>query len=773
MIKDKFSNKLLIILFFISFSSLSIEVTLTRLFSSLFVHNYVYLIISLCISGLGVGSLLLFFIPQKKINIFLFVLFFTQIALSFLLFVFNTILINLFINLIFSFLLFVIAGFIITFVYKNNNTTIGKIYFVDLVGGAIGIILSFFIINLIGSIHTLIFINIFFAIILLFFIKNIVNLSLKKSAIFLLAILPLVIGSFIFNNKNITPIKNNKKEISWLINRRQAKIIKTQSNSFGRCDLIDTNDIFTKIMYVDGSGGSFMIKWDEEAHKNKALIQTLKYKYPAGLPINAFTMNNKQNALIIGSGGGIDVTLLLANNFSSIYAAEINPTFIKFVKEYSDFNGGIYTNNSKVKLFNVEGRSFVQKSNKLFDLILISKPLIESARGINSYALMENRLLTTEAFNDYRKKLNDKGYFLTVTYFLPHLIKLTVNALYAMNKDGLSDKEALNHLILVMRKESPLLIMKKEQFNKEESSLFKHIFDKHIPNILVYYPFFSINKNNPILKNTNDDTKKFITILNTKNKDVPLYKRLTKEYSSKYNMNYTTDNNPYFFNITKGIPSPILILFFVSIGIIILVYLLFFNISKINNSHNIKYFILFSILGLAFVMVENSILYKLSTFWNQKMILLVIVLSTILISSGIGGFISTKIKNTKLKWMLVSLFIPIYTIILFIFGEKIITVTQHTNILLRILTTILIIFPLFFSMGLPFPSLLKNISHQSNNKIFPWLLGINSMTTMLAGVLTTILSIKKGFSIVLLLGGLAYFIFIIQLFFNKKMIKKG
>ena len=56
-------------LFIISFSGLAFEVSLTRLYSVIFLQGYVYLLISLSMAGLGIGAVLVYYLTEKSLGL--------------------------------------------------------------------------------------------------------------------------------------------------------------------------------------------------------------------------------------------------------------------------------------------------------------------------------------------------------------------------------------------------------------------------------------------------------------------------------------------------------------------------------------------------------------------------------------------------------------------------------------------------------------------------------------------------------------------------------
>ncbi len=75
--------------------------------------------------------------------------------------------------------------------------------------------------------------------------------------------------------------------------------------------------------------------------------------------------------------------------------------------------------------------------------------------------------------------------------------------------------------------------------------------------------------------------------------------------------------------------------------------------------------------------------------------------------------------------------------------------------LARIATSIALIAPLAFAMGMPFPLGLSRLATR-DKALIPWAWGINACASVIAAVLATVLAIHLGFSAVIVLAVLLY-----------------
>ena len=74
---------------------------------------------------------------------------------------------------------------------------------------------------------------------------------------------------------------------------------------------------------------------------------------------------------------------------------------------------------------------------------------------------------------------------------------------------------------------------------------------------------------------------------------------------------------------------------------------------------------------------------------------------------------------------------------------------------LRILLSVILIAPLAFFMGMPFPLGLRRVAEDAPGFV-PWAWGINGFASVISAVLATLLAIHFGFTVVIVLALLLY-----------------
>jgi hypothetical protein len=169
----------------------------------------------------------------------------------------------------------------------------------------------------------------------------------------------------------------------------------------------------------------------------------------------------------------------------------------------------------------------------------------------------------------------------------------------------------------------------------------------------------------------------------------------------------------------------------------------------------------FAFLGIGFMFVEVSLVQKMIFTLENPSYALATVLTTILISSGIGSLLSYKVTGLRSPAVviIISLLIIAYSILIPAISDSI---SPHP-MSVKILLIFFIFMPLGFLMGIPFPTGLKILGGK-NESLIPWAWAINGCLSVLAPVIAIMLAIVIGFKMVLWLGALSYLMAFITLY---------
>ena len=758
-------------LFLISTASLSAEVALTRFFSYLFIQSYVYIIISLSIAGIGFGAVLVSFIGTEKRIVLLSVASPGPLLLLLLLLHVNLLVPSLIVSLGITFLFYIFVGAVTVFLFQQTEINLSFLYAADLAGAAFGSLLCFLLLNLAGAWNTLLLVGFVFAA-ALFFLSTAIT-SVKRIVYVLLPVLIIIgVGGWAGDiDEKLRPGRSAEKEMMLQLSGGEGnpRITETDWTSFGRVDLLESDNPFFKIMYIDGAAGTKMVNM-EGGKVSSSLAENLRYRYIGGLA--ALSVDTpKEEAMVLGSGGGIDVVTLLLTGYENISAVEINQDFIEMVREREVYTGGIYNQHPHVEVFVREGRSFlrqqVRSKQGAFDVIFMALPIIKSSRNFTNHALVENYLFTYDAISEYRRALTNGGALIVVTHYQNELLKLVSNVLKSFELDGVSSEEAMKRIAAVGSDSNPALIVKNSELTAEEIQTLYAVIDqldqRGRTNFIPSLPQRAI-------KVTDPETRQRVSFPEFHQGLYGLASgALTLEQfvdSSTENISWISDDSPFFYQMNRFIPPEVGVVVLAACTIFFLLFVTFRRkIVTVSTEAVIKkrrtvFFFLFSFLGVGFILVEIGIIQKFLLFWEHQTMALSVILSLVLISSGLGSLASALVKR-KRTLSLVLVIIAVITVIYTLFLGDILLLYESGTIPVKLLFSFVIIAPLFFFMGMPFPFLLKTLSIEEEGKgLFPWVMGANSITTFLGGGLSMMVALVSGYRFVLYIGAAAYLLFL-------------
>jgi hypothetical protein len=132
------------------------------------------------------------------------------------------------------------------------------------------------------------------------------------------------------------------------------------------------------------------------------------------------------------------------------------------------------------------------------------------------------------------------------------------------------------------------------------------------------------------------------------------------------------------------------------------------------------------------------------------------VISTMLIFSGIGSMFSGKaIGLLRNSVYTIYIIIAALTLLIGLLNSTIFEAFVRAEVLWRVVISIVLIAPLAFFMGIPFPYGMSRIDDNSKYlAAYSW--GVNSFFSVIGSVLAVILSMSFGFRIVFAISAVVY-----------------
>ncbi|MBC8383684.1 MAG: hypothetical protein H8E22_07800 [Candidatus Cloacimonetes bacterium] len=789
-----------IAVFLTSLTILCYEIILTRIFAITQWYNLASIIISVALLGFGAsGTMILLLKPyieryyNKFIQIALILYPFT-LCTGFIIFCkihFNPFEVGIDPNqpfiLLLYFLILGIPFFFGAFVIglALMKFPIGKTYFSNLVGSGIGALSVVLISYLFHPFSILIGITIIAFIGAIIFSFNFQKQTLlssrkkqpgKQTIITLtISIIIILLFYFSFDLLNLKRI-SQYKSLSKTLLLPNSKILDERYSPLGLVQVVQADGLRSTVglsflsteqvpiqkgIFFDGEAMSAITPFKADKKDIEYLNQI-----PSSLPYFLLDETHKNRILIVGVGGGEGLLKALLHDFQHIDGLELNRDVISLMKnEYADFSGNIY---SKVNIINKEARGYIKTTEKQYNLIEISMLDTYNAAASGVYALNETYLYTLESIQDFYKQLEDDG-LLAITRWVVNPprnnLKLLNTSIKALENLGIEDIG--KQIIYIRSIQSTTLVISKKPFSKEQISSAKEFCKSRLFDIC-YYDGIKPDEVNRFIK-----LKEPIYFLAAQNLLSDRSSQFIEDY--EFDIKIATDNSPYFYNSfkfkmlkylirygTDKIPFTewgylLLILILIPVVIIsfILIVLPLLLMKKIRENLNLRTISYFSLIGIGFFFIQMPLIQKLILFLSHPTYSLSVIISSMLIFSGIGSYFSDRIFKEKRRIFYSVIIIGLLTLIYLLNFHYIFQLFMNKSEIIKILVTVILILPLGFFMGIPFPQGLKIIKELNINNV-PWAWSINGFFSVISIILATLFAILFGFRVVFIIAIICY-----------------
>jgi len=782
----------------ISGSSLAYELTLMRLFSIVQWYHLAYMVISIALLGFAASGTLLAVVQRSKKGSLCDEDYVRLLSLtSFILSIFIVVSFRLAQRIPFSpfelvwdkrqyayltgyyalfFIPFFLAGCFIGLNFMRFKKRVSLVYFYNLTGSGAGVAIAFLSFSAVAPEKLLIICS---GLAFLGFLLSAVTRSASKyytalivtGAFFLLACL--VTGG---PPLRISPYKG----ISKALQIPGAKLEHELFSPLGLVQVVDAPSIrsapglsltFThapppqKEVFVDGNPYGSVTNFMGDMEN----LAFLDYSTCSA----AFHAFSPERVLVLNPGGGAHLLAALSHGADHIQAVEPIPVIIQLLKgPLKSFSRGIYDQHPKIRVQAASPRGFISRDESSYDLIDMG--IIGSWGGLGSgiYATGENYVYTREAFQNYFTHLKPQG-MLSASVWLSSppraFLKLLALALETLENAGVEDPS--RQMAAIRSWATGTVLIKNGGFTGSEIERIKAFCRKRAFD-LVYYPGIDssqVNRfsilDNPIYFET------VSRLLNTAGRD-ELYERYM------FNIRPPTDDRPYFFHFFKLAAFPFLartlgkewipflewgyVILWATLAqaligapILMLLPLIFLGrqektaapLSKVSMA------LYFSMLGFAFMFIEMGYIQKFIMVLAHPMVALALVLCIILVFSGMGSLVSTRIGKGTLWVPFAVLILLAVTLLLFLDG--ILKALLPYPLIIKCLAAVLLLGPIAFFMGMPFPLGLQLVSDTQSSYI-PWVWGVNGVASVIAPVLGSLLSVCLGFRMLMVFSALLY-----------------
>jgi hypothetical protein len=499
---------------------------------------------------------------------------------------------------------------------------------------------------------------------------------------------------------------------------------------------------------------------------------------PSALP---YALGKPGNALLLDPGGGLPVLVARRHGAISITRVESSPALVEVIHgDFRTFSGDIYGELTWTGL----GRSWLQKGNDRFRIIDLS---LMGAEPAGAFGIAEDYRYTVEAFKEYLRHLEDDGLLSVNLYIIPPPrteLRLLATIVTALEELGVRD--AARHVAAVRSWGSVCLVVKKTPLSAGEIAAVRRFarerwFDPvHLPglteeesNVHIRMPsadYFAAFRKilNPAERR--GFTAGYIFDIAPVRDDGPFFHYHLK--LANVEEIYRTMGRKWEFFLEEGYLLPAVFLQATVLGLILVLLPALAGTKGIRRrdvspaaADNIPRHAAggtrrgllpyFALLGVGYMFVEIALVQKVILPLENPSHAMAAVLASLLVSSGAGSLLSQRFAVLRKPPVCaaIAVLIVIYSGLL----SAVTAAVAPFPLPLKMALLLLFFAPPGMLMGMPFPTGLR-ILGEADASLIPWAWAINGSLSVLAPLLAVMFAMQIGFSRVLLLGALAYFL---------------
>ena len=532
----------------------------------------------------------------------------------------------------------------------------------------------------------------------------------------------------------------------------------------------DDPQVEFKQLDIDAGAGTWIIKGGTKNASLKFL--------DADLTNAAYQFSQPKNVLVIGVGGGRDLLSALHFGVDHVTGVEINPIFKALLTgPYADYSGHLAAD-PRVSIVVDDGRAFLEATDRQFDLIQLSLVDTWAATAAGAFVLSENSLYTREAMATYLKHLTPNGVLSISRHsFIPPSqdLRVVTTARPAMEDLGITD--FANHVAVLRMSHkkgsgSGVALLKRAAFQPQEVAKLQDAATRfgmelvHAPGVAaaptpsgeIYHGFIAAPDIAPLLD------------------------------AYPHDVEAATDDHPFFFHMVRfgdvvhswfGMgnmqlrgPEQEMNVHAVSVLFQLLVLVsgltalviglpLFLRHRRSGQGERVDKadLLYFGGIGVGFMLVEVPLVQRFSVYLGHPVLSLAVVLTAMLLFSGLGAYLTGRWSDTQLRNHGRWLFFAVVAVALVgaVVLDPVLAATRGMALAGRLALAVALLIPLAIPLGTAFPAGVRLLGGQDGARV-PWYWGVNGACSVVGSVGVMAVALFLGFKTALLLGCLCYLV---------------
>jgi spermidine synthase len=755
-----------------SFAALLLELALTRLFSVVLFYHFAFLAISIALLGLGAGGVFAYLLKSRLaqiatrtlasrlcmanaalIVVVLEIVLHVPVALN----VSGKNFLHLTVLYLAAAVPFFLTGLLFSVVFARETTRIPRLYGADLCGGAVACLAIVPLLNWLGGPNAILVAGIALTAAAIVWAES--RSTRRKAGLLGLALIALTAANYSGRLIDVVYAKGMFRDPAWVEFARWNALSRVEVDRQGQA----------KAIVIDADASTYIMNADVQQWHDTDWEKNLM----AAPPALANVLRPHGDFAIIGPGGGVDVLRAVANGSASVTGIEINPIIATTIMRgrYAGYAKHLY-DRPDVHIQVTDGRSFLRASPEHFDVVQMTLVDTWASTAAGAFALSENNLYTEEAFREYFNHLKPDGMIAITRWEFRQpreALRVVAVAMEALHRLGV-ENPGRNFIVTSQGSLDedgiPVVVLaKKTPFTSAEEDAVAGHCDRYSELDPLYLP-------------TSPGQNPFSELIASNDPQA-----FARRYA--YNVSPVSDNAPFFFFTLKA--GQILsdaslrhgIDWKVNLGVLVLLLVLIISVAAVlaflvlplvlrggrvrQSPLPLLYFIA---VGLGYILVEIAFIQRFVLFLGHPTYALTVVIFLLMISSGAGSLFSRRwLPRSQMGWIPLLLVLAILTLYVFFLPGRL-AGWVGLDFGYRLLVSAILLVPLGFLMGMPFPTGLRALAAfpapefptetgEAENAV-EWAWAMNAAASVLGSVSAMVIAIQFGLTVTLACGAFAY-----------------
>ena len=781
----------------LSAATITLEITLTRLFAVAQFYHFAFMVIGLALLGFGFSGTLLSLAPRLSESPPSFMLAASGLAFalttlaayivtnrvpfdSFTIAWDRTQVAILVLHVVLLSLPFAASGFAVAALLTRFPKQGGIIYGVNFAGSAGGAVLALLLPAYLGGEGMVLFCAGLAALAAMVVglgpppdpIAHMTRATTVTATLLLAAVVALGLLAPPWLTLRLSPYKG----LSYALRYPGARILWTAWNAYARVDVVESGGIRSlpglsyrytgplprqRGLFVDGDNLTpIVLEEDGEYARYLPLAAAFVVLQTEERSQGERGEGHTPRALILDPRAGLDIAAARALGATTITAAEANALILRAAAT-------VYTKPG-VHVVRATGRSFLRRTQATYDLIVL--PLTDAYHPVRSgaYSLTEDYRYTVEAFTEALHHLTPAGVFVVTRWLQTppsEFVRALALAITAVERTGGNPAQ---QIVAFRGYNTGTVLVKRTPFREAEIAALRAFLDARAFD-LVWAPKMreaDANRHNILAEPTYYRIARALLTAPDRAQWYDTY---------PFDVRPPTDDHPFFGHYFRWRQARqvwaelgktwqpfggagyfvILLLLLVTAGLAGVLILLPVGLQKysvlraapIPRRYPLLYF---ACLGLAYLFVEIPLIQRLILYLDHPAYAFAVVLFALLLFSGFGSIFWGKGPLARVVWAPAAL-----ALITALALPALSTHTLGWSLPARTISSILLLAPLGTLMGAPFPRGLGLLERQAPGWT-PWVWAVNATLSVVASPLAALLALTFGFRAVLLIGASAY-----------------